>query len=93
MKEIKRFDVTSVALIFAVMYAVLGFFVGFMFALMSIPAIFIGEEGLFFLFIGIIMVIVMPVFYGVIGLASGGIFGLVYNRVAASIGGIKMELK
>ena len=43
--------------------------------------------------IGVVMMIAIPIFYGVLGFIVGAIGGLVYNLAAGVVGGIKLELE
>jgi hypothetical protein len=42
---------------------------------------------------GLVIMIVMPIFYGIIGFIGGCIGALVYNVAAGIVGGIKFELE
>ena len=93
MQELKKVDVLSVALIVGCLYAILGFFIGIIFAL--IGAAFMGLAEVprgFGLFFGVAAIIFMPILYGVLGFIFGAIFAFLYNVLAGRIGGIKIEL-
>ena len=42
---------------------------------------------------GIFMVIIMPIFYGVIGFIAGAIGAALYNLIAGIVGGIELEVE
>ncbi len=94
MQELKKVDVLSVALICGCLYAILGFFMGIIFALVG--AAFMGLAQVpsgFGLFFGAAAIIFLPILYGILGFVFGAIFAFLYNVVAGRIGGIKIELK
>ena len=43
--------------------------------------------------IGVIMMIAIPITYGLLGFIGGAIGGLIYNALAAIVGGIKIDLE
>ncbi|HKV35156.1 MAG TPA: hypothetical protein VJP89_12555, partial [Pyrinomonadaceae bacterium] len=43
--------------------------------------------------IGILIMIAVPIFYGVLGFIMGVIGALVYNALAGTIGGVKFDLE
>jgi hypothetical protein len=43
--------------------------------------------------VGLIMMIAIPIFYGIIGFIGGAIGGFVYNVAAGIVGGIKLDLE
>jgi hypothetical protein len=100
---IKRFGVISVAKIYGLLLFVVGLIIGVIYGLIFIlfgaamTAVGPGREaaasGVSSVVIGIIMMIAIPLFYGVLGFISGAIGALIYNAVAGVIGGIKFELE
>jgi hypothetical protein len=42
---------------------------------------------------GLVIMIVVPIFYGLLGFIGGAIGGLIYNIAAGIVGGIKLELE
>jgi len=42
---------------------------------------------------GVFMVIILPIFYGVIGFIAGAIGGAMYNLIAGVVGGIEIEVE
>ena len=43
--------------------------------------------------IGLILMIAVPIFYGIIGFVGGAIGGFIYNIAAGIVGGIKLDLE
>jgi len=43
--------------------------------------------------IGIVMMIAIPITYGILGFVMGAIGALIYNAVAGIVGGVKFELE
>ena len=90
--------VWSAAKISCVLYAALGLIFG---AFMTLVAVvgsvvgfgeqsFQGPGGLLF---GMGAAVVLPIFYGLIGLISGAIAAALYNLVAGWIGGLELDLE
>ena len=42
---------------------------------------------------GLVIMIAVPIFYGIMGFVGGAIGGLIYNLAAGVVGGIKLELE
>lgn len=93
MQEIKKVDVLSVAMILGAMYAIMGFIIGIIFAIVGGAAM--GSQqipGVIGLFFGVFAIVLLPILYGVLGFVFGAIFAFLYNVLAGRIGGIKVEL-
>jgi hypothetical protein len=78
------------------LYAVIGFFLGLLFALLSvIGAGFAdsGAEGLLSLMFGVGGVIILPIFYGVLGFVFGAIGAALYNVIAGMAGGVEFNFE
>ena len=98
---IRRFGVFSAAKIYAVVLAGIGIIVGIIYGLFFIifgAAMMAGSghnsgaAGASTLVIGLVMMIVIPIFYGVLGFILGAIGALIYNTAAGIIGGLELEL-
>lgn len=99
MMELKRVDPLSLAKITAVVMAIFGFIFGL------VVTLFTAALGSFFLssatpvmfpffgVIGIVAIIAFPILYGIMGFVFGAIWALIYNAVAAKVGGIMIDLK
>ena len=99
---IRRFGVLSVAKIYGTLLFIFGLIFGVIYGLFFIifgAAISaLGNRdatagGVSSVVIGIAMMIGIPVAYGVMGFIMGAISALVYNALAGTIGGVKMELE
>ncbi|MEK6953740.1 MAG: hypothetical protein AABX01_01940 [Candidatus Micrarchaeota archaeon] len=76
-------DLVSTGQFSAAVMAVTGFFLGLFLGL----ATAISNP-----LVGVMMIIGIPIFYGILGFISGLLTGLVYNLYAARFGGIKYEV-
>lgn len=100
--QIKRMGVFSCAKITAVVMAALGIIIGVIYALffMIVGGAMLagggrdtGAAGVSGVVIGLIMLVVIPIFYGVMGFIMGAIGGVAYNVAAPSMGGLEVELE
>ena len=100
--RIKKLGILSVAKIYALMLFVMsllisvpyGLFIMFFGAMMMGT----GERAGFAagggsIVIGLVVMIGLPIFYGLIGFVAGAISALVYNLFAGMIGGIEIEVE
>ena len=87
MLTVKKIDVVSLATIFAVMYAILGFISGTIITLLSLLNIGKSENLLF----GVGSIILVPIIYGIMGAVGGALLALLYNIAAKWVGGIAIE--
>lgn len=96
---IRRFGVLSVGKVMGMVYALIGLLAGAIFALMSLVGMGIGSAvsqdaggalpGALF---GVGAIILLPIFYGILGFVGGIISSAIYNLVAGMTGGIEVEL-
>lgn len=100
--QIKRVGVFSLAKIYAVTMAAFGVIIGVIYglifmivggAMMAGGGRNSGSAGASSLVIGLVMMVAIPVFYGVIGFLAGLLGGAVYNIAAGSVGGVELELE
>ena len=95
---LKKIDALSCAKVSAVLYAAIGLIVGFLFSVVSFFAWAAGSSGsaggMFggFLF-GIGSVIILPIFYGVLGFVGVFISVIIFNFVVNYTGGIGMTFE
>ena len=97
---IRRIDAFSAGKVFGVLYAMLGLVFGLIFSLFSLMGAAIGagmeqggvEGAAFSLIFGIGAVVVMPLFYGVMGFVTALVGALLYNLTAGFVGGIRLDL-
>lgn len=94
MVRVKRLGVISVAniqgLFGVVLGLIFGIFYGLLFTLIGLGGV--GEGGGILAGIGLLVIIVAPVFYGVVSWVSGALISLIYNLLAGWTGGIEMNL-
>ena len=90
MQVIKRIGVGSAARVYGLTLGFLGIFVGIIYALVftAMPGFSDVPGGGF----GIMMLIVIPILYGVIGFVIGAFGAAIYNFVAKKFGGLEIEL-
>ena len=93
-KYITKIGVLSLGKIMGIIYAILGLIFGAIMTLFSLavgPMMYSqGAEGMLF---GAGAIIVLPVFYGILGFLSGIITALVFNAVTGIIGGLELEVE
>lgn len=95
---IKSVGAFSIAKIQSAVMAVFGLFIGVIYGLifmvfgigMMSQSSAGGAGGVI---AGIIIMIAVPIFYGIIGFVAGLISGLLYNLFAGFVGGIEIELE
>ena len=99
---IRRFGVFSVAKMYGLLLFVFGIIIGVIYGLIfivlgaSMSALGPRDAtagGISTVVMGIILMIAIPIFYGVLGFIAGAIGALIYNAMAGIIGGVKFELE
>jgi hypothetical protein len=100
---VRRVGVLSVAKIEGLLMMVIGLIIGVMYGLifmifgaaMSSLAPREGQAmgGVGSVAIGLIIMVAVPIFYGVLGFVGGAIGALIYNAAAGIVGGIKLDLE
>ena len=100
--QIKRMGVFSCAKIYSITLAAMGLIIGVIYGLifMAVGGAMMagggrdaGMAGGSTLVIGLVMMIAIPVMYGIIGFIGGIIGALVYNVAAGVVGGLELELE
>jgi hypothetical protein len=100
--QIKRMGVFSCAKIYSITLAAMGLIIGVIYglifmvvggAMMAGGGRDAGPAGASSLAIGLVMMIAIPIFYGVIGFIGGIVGALVYNVAAGVVGGLELELE
>ncbi len=95
MAIVKRVGVVSFGKVLGVLYALLGLIVGGLLSLLSLAGAFAAQnrgQGVGALMFGAGAIIIVPIFYGLIGFIGGIIVAALYNVVASIAGGIELEL-
>jgi len=98
---IRRIGVGSAAKVAGVLYACIGFFVGAIFALISmVGAGFMAAAqqnsdapAWFAPVFGVGAIIFLPICYGILGLAIGAVTALIYNAAAGVTGGLELDIQ
>ena len=100
---IRRFSVFSVAKIQGLLAFVIGLLIGIIYGLFFMifgaamsslaprDSQVMGGAGA--IVIGLVIMIAVPVFYGILGFIGGAIGALVYNLAAGVVGGVRFELE
>lgn len=90
MKKITRISPKPLAKILGAIYAFIGIIGGVLVGVISLVASATGEaQGLF----GLAAIILLPLFYGVLGFVSGYVMALLYNLAAKKFGGIELDIE
>jgi hypothetical protein len=100
---IRRLGVFSVAKIEGLLLFVMGLIIGVIYGLVFMifgaaitslaPSGDQAMGGVGSIIAGIVIMIAVPIFYGVLGFIGGAIGALIYNLAAGVVGGIKIELE
>lgn len=100
--QIKRMGVFSCAKIYSITLAAFGVIIGVIYglifmvvggAMMAGGGRGSGGAGASSLVIGLVMMVAIPIFYGVLGFIAGALGGLIYNVAAGFVGGLELELE
>lgn len=100
--QVKRVGVFSCAKMYSITLAAVGLLIGIIYGLifMVLGGAMLagggrdsGMAGGSSFVIGLVMMIAIPIFYGVLGFIGGLIGGLVYNIAAGVVGGLELELE
>jgi hypothetical protein len=93
MQKLRRIGVLSAAKMYGVITAIFGLFIGAMFSLFSlVGGAMAGAEGAWAMIFGVGAIIIVPIFYGLIGFVSGGLMAWIYNMAAGVMGGVEIEI-
>ncbi len=92
-QEIKKIDPVSMAKIYGITLAIFGLFLGLCLSLLSLigGSMMADEMGVMGVAFGASAIIVIPLFYGVMGFLAGIIGAAIYNVVAKMVGGLLVE--
>ncbi|PIP33878.1 hypothetical protein COX69_01465 [Candidatus Falkowbacteria bacterium CG_4_10_14_0_2_um_filter_48_10] len=96
MQVLTKIKPVSFGRISAAIYLAIGLAAGLVMFFLSVAGAVFGQSpasGRTSLFIGLVMLIILPIFYGALGFAIGWIGGLVYNLAAKWFGGLEVEIK
>jgi hypothetical protein len=86
----------SAARIVGVINAVFGLIVGGMFSLIGFAGAFANTNegaGVFGALFGAAAIVLLPIFYGVVGFVSALVGSLIFNAAAGLVGGVEIEVQ
>lgn len=93
---VSKIDVFSLGKVVGLIYALFGILIGAIITIFSLLGALalqgLGFSGVMSLFFGVGSVIVIPIFYGIIGFIIGALAAFFYNITAGWIGGIELEV-
>ena len=98
---LRRLDPVSLAKVMAMGYALIGLIAGAIIALLSFAGVGLGaamaehggaESSLIAAALGVGAIIILPLFYAVMGFIGGLIAGLVFNVALRWAGGLQLDL-
>lgn len=94
---VKRIGPLSLAKISFALYLLIGLIVGAFVALISLTGVALADRGGAGPFLGMALglgaIIVLPIFYGILGFLIGLISAAVYNLAAGMVGGVEIDLQ
>lgn len=92
---IRRVGVFSLAKVSGALYAVLGLLIGACISLFSvIGSSFAPKDSAFGgMIFGVAAIVVVPIFYGVLGFIMSAIMAAIYNLIASWVGGVEIEVQ
>ena len=96
MTKIKSIGILSAGLTMGALYAVIGLIAGgflTLFSLAGFAAAGGGQDGAAALLFGGGAIVILPLFYGIMGFIAGIIMSFVYNVIAMMTGGLALELE
>jgi hypothetical protein len=94
MHIVKSFGVMSVAKIMGVLYACMGLLFAPFFLLVGLLGSMAGQQNSPFAgIVGVVVAILLPFFYGVLGFIGGAIGALLYNLLSKWVGGFEVEVE
>lgn len=91
---VRRVGVWSVARVYGALSGAMGLIFGFFLALLSLVGAGMGNDDLPAFAagaLGIGAIIVLPIFYGCLGVIAGAVGALLYNLFAGMVGGIEIQ--
>jgi hypothetical protein len=99
MMVLKSVGVLSAGKVSGTLCALIGILIGGFLALFSLAGVAMQAQGqgggpqIPAIFLGVGALVIVPIFYGVIGFISGILYAALYNLIAAVVGGIELELE
>jgi hypothetical protein len=88
--QIKRIGVVSLANLSAITYVFFGLISGIFITISSLIVPITGSFGIFDILFGGASIIILPIFYGIVGWFMGALGALIYNLAAKITKGIEL---
>jgi len=100
MTTVRSIRVLSLGKVMGTIYAGMGLLFGLIFSFVSLLGVAFGAalqegtgfESMFGLLFGVGAVILLPIFYGLMGFLGGLLMAALYNLAARVVGGLELEL-
>lgn len=91
---VRRVGPLSFAKITGVLYALFGLLAGAILSLFSLVgfAANAGQEGAFGMLFGVGAIVLLPIFYGVMGFLFSLLAAALYNLIAGWVGGVELDV-
>jgi len=94
MSVVKRIDPMSAFRVVAIIYGIVGFLIGALYALatlarLELPGINQTPRSTV---VGIFAVVLFPILYGIVAGIIGAVSALIYNFAAARVGGLEVDI-
>ena len=95
---LKRVGVWSLARMMGILYGFMGLIAGGIFTIVSLMGAAFGMaagegDAVWGLLFGVGAIVVLPIFYGLLGLVFGAIGAAIYNVAASVVGGVELQLE
>lgn len=92
---VRRVGPLSFAKITAILYALMGLLFGAIFSLISLAGFAAAgqQEGAAGMLFGVGAIVVLPIFYGVLGFVFSLIGAALYNLIAGWVGGVELDVQ
>ena len=94
---VRRVGPMSLAKIAGALYAIMGLIAGAFLSIVSIVGGAMAPEdaspGMFGPLFGVAAIIVLPIFYAVLGFLGSLLMAALYNLVASAVGGVELDLQ
>jgi len=93
MMILKKINALSLAKIYGAIMAFTGLIFGVLLAIINLSLPQTAQPMMFYSSFGLLSVIFLPIFYGIIGFIAGLVTGIIYNLVSKYVGGLELDLE
>jgi hypothetical protein len=93
MMILKQINALSLAKIYGALMAFTGLIFGVFLAIINLSLPQATQQMMFYSFFGFWGIIILPIFYGIMGFIAGLLTAGVYNLVSKYVGGLEVELE